>query len=1545
MFLVKFVNFFVLVATLNSDYVGALDKRIVNGITADDEKYPYQVSLRSLTNDHFCSGSIINTRWVLTSARCLRFYSNFIVAVGNHSLSFGVIYQVETYKEHPFYDPGTLAYDAGIIKTTKFIKCSKHVLPIYLSPFLPKVGSVGVVTGWGSTTFPPFGYSNTLQALQTTVISQNDCQNQLSSFGVILQFTQTCAFKEQSGICYGDYGNPLVIGSFAEAVDTRIVNGTIAADGDYPYQASLRTLANQHFCGGSIINLRWVLTAASCLTFSNFTVVVGSNSLLSGNPYTVATAKKHPLYDPVTFAYDAAIVKTATFIKYSSKVIRIHLAPFLPKDGSVGKVTGWGFTTFPIGVFSNDLQVLKTTVIGKAVCQNQYLLQSVTLSPTHTCVFKEQGGICIGDYGGPLVQGHLQVGIATILHLCANGLPDVFTNTKSSSILAADTRIVNGVPAVDGQYPYQVSLRTASDGHFCGGSILNRRWILTAAHCLEVPVTFNIMVGSVYLNSGTIYGVYGYRIHYLYDPNRVTHDAGLVRTTTSIVFSSTVAPINIAFLHPLPGATGVVTGWGLTNYTLNTVPNQLQSLTTTYIGLIECQSRISQLNYRLGLSQICTLKQNAGFCMGDSGGPLVINNAQVGIVSLAYPCALNIPDIYANVPLIWIWINLTAAVDTRIVNGVPAVNGEYPYQVSLRTASNGHFCGGSIINKHWILTAAHCLDGRIPSGVYVVVGTNTLLSGGFAYSVAVLTPHSLYNSTTLVYDVGLVRTAVSIAYSGLIQSIPLATALPLPGTDGVVTGWGMTQYPSTFIPNQLQSLITTYISTLDCQTRIGATIPFSDICAFKKYTGVCLGDSGGPFVVNDVFTDAADSRIINGTNALPGQFPYQVSLRNVNNSHFCGGSIIKSNWVLTAAHCIYGKIPSDVFVVAGTNTLLSGGIVYSVAILTPHSLYNSTTLVYDVGLVKTTVNFTISALIQSIPLATDLPCAGTDGIVTGWGKTTYPSPFIPNQLQSLITTYITTLDCQTRIGGTIPFSNICAFRKYTGVCFGDSGGPFVVNDVFTDAADSRIVNGTTALPGQFPYQVSLRTASNNHFCGGSIIKPNWVLTAAHCLTGRIPSGVYVIAGTTFLSSVGSVYSVTVLKSHPLYNSTLPVYDVGLIRTLVSIAYSGLIQSIPLATVLPSPGTDGVVTGWGLTKYPSTSLSIQLQSLITTYISTLDCQTRIGTTIPFSDICAFKKYTGVCMGDSGGPFVVSGNQIGIGNMDFIVVDIQGWKVGDEEFIPKELATYDCFQTLCGYNTKPFSKRISGRSFPTRRQSGRPSAISSKLLTSTAKTRSFTKPQLFVDDEEVFVHHPTIDNTEENKNTTPTAYENNKELHDTTDSNISSAYKDVQKRLQLYSDEIREGSCPVVQSVLSKFHTLPRTYLTELKADINNNFDTKYGAREVDENLFVGHSEFTVDDRDIVIDGLKYKRTPELYELLFKKKPRQFNIKDVREYRDILRRTNSYKVNYDPNKPISASKGFKYVHIIKLILNGNVWWVARWKTGADLQKRTSPKTSRI
>lgn len=110
----------------------------------------------------------------------------------------------------------------------------------------------------------------------------------------------------------------------------------------------------------------------------------------------------------------------------------------------------------------------------------------------------------------------------------------------------------------------------------------------------------------------------------------------------------------------------------------------------------------------------------------------------------------------------------------------------------MRSATNFHFCGGSIINQNFVLSAAHCTIGRAITNTFSVVGTNTLNTGGIQYGTAAIINHPQYNANTLNNDVSLVRTTGNIVFTNNVAPIALGTQFI--GGDNLVTltGWGQT---------------------------------------------------------------------------------------------------------------------------------------------------------------------------------------------------------------------------------------------------------------------------------------------------------------------------------------------------------------------------------------------------------------------------------------------------------------------------------------------------------------------------------------------------------------------------------------------------------------------------------------------------------------------------------------------------------------------------------------------------------------------------------
>lgn len=133
-----------------------------------------------------------------------------------------------------------------------------------------------------------------------------------------------------------------------------------------------------------------------------------------------------------------------------------------------------------------------------------------------------------------------------------------------------------------------------------------------------------------------------------------------------------------------------------------------------------------------------------------------------------------------------------------------------------------------------------------------------------------------------------------------------------------------------------------------------------------------------------------------------------------------------------------------------------------------------------------------------------------------------------------------------------------------------------------DDVNNRIVGGQTAEPNQFPYQVSLRgKAANNHFCGGSIIRVNWILSAAHCLINTDPDAFIIVAGAHYRTERTSVYDAVEVIIHENYTAYNLRNDISVARTAIDIVFSPTVQPISIGDgSYVGAGLIGRASGWG-----------------------------------------------------------------------------------------------------------------------------------------------------------------------------------------------------------------------------------------------------------------------------------------------------------------------------------------------------------------------------
>ena len=197
-------------------------------------------------------------------------------------------------------------------------------------------------------------------------------------------------------------------------------------------------------------------------------------------------------------------------------------------------------------------------------------------------------------------------------------------------------------------------------------------------------------------------------------------------------------------------------------------------------------------------------------------------------------------------------------------------------------------------------------------------------------------------------------------------------------------------------------------------------------------------------------------------------------------------------------------------------------------------------------------------------------------------------------------------------------------------------------------AQPRIVGGVVVdNAGEAPWMVALTTSSGYQFCGGALITPNVVATAAHCVHDRTPASINVVGGRLDLRTDGG--STSVVAKYDLvdgYSTPSRGKDIALLTLAVRMPY----QVLPVAgtTDVYAARNVGVVYGWGRQAETDTNKSPLLHKASIPIVADDQCTAVYARYDAVAMFCAGYPEGGIdsCIDDSGGPFVVDGRLAGI-----------------------------------------------------------------------------------------------------------------------------------------------------------------------------------------------------------------------------------------------------------------------------------------------------------
>ncbi|KAK2542035.1 Tmprss9 [Columba livia] len=855
---------------------------------------------------------------------------------------------------------------------------------------------------------------------------------------------------------------------------------------------------------------------------------------------------------------------------------------------------------------------------------------------------------------------------------CADASDERGCDCGSRPAMQTASRIVGGSEASRGEFPWQVSLRENNE-HFCGAAILTEKWLVSAAHCFtefQDPAMWAAYTGTTSLRSDSRavkMSISRIIPHPSYNTDTADYDVAVLELKRPVTFTKYIQPVCLPSAgHHFPTRKKcLISGWGYLRGDFLVKPEFLQKATVELLDQTLCSSLYS---HALTDRMMCAgyLEGKIDSCQGDSGGPLVCQEPSgkfflAGIVSWGIGCGeARRPGVYTRVTKLRDWIldaisaSPTSTIDTvplphssanrdvvssvdlnatttgtiptaspapaasapvtasvpqacggrpgfskpsRIVGGTDASRGEIPWQVSLREDSR-HFCGATVIGERWLLSAAHCFNETHSEEIEAYVGTTSLNGtdeSGVKVNVTRVIQHPLYNPIMLDYDVAVLELATPLVFTKHIQPICLPTAaqeFPV-GKKCVISGWGHLEEGNATKPEILQKASVGIIDQETCDFLYNFSLTDQMICAgfLEGKVDSCQGDSGGPLACE----------VTPGVFYLAGIVSWGIGCAQPMNPGVYSRITKLRDWILDTI----SQLPSP-----GTGIVSSSTFARTSAAATVTHRSSTTAA-------NPTDRTTTATEEPSTALQTTEPAKPTQ------------TPVVP------CTSF--TFKCS---------SNVC-IGKENPECDGiaDCSNGFDERNCdcgLTSAlAFSKIVGGSAAARGEWPWQVSLWLRRKEHKCGAVLIADRWLLSAAHCFDIYSDPKMWVaFLGTPFLNGIdGKTEKIFRIYKHPFYNVYSLDYDVALLELNAPVKFSSTIRPIclPDSSHIFHEGARCFITGWGSTKEGGL-MSKHLQKAAVNVIADQACKKFYPVQISSRMLCAGFPLGTVdsCSGDAGGP---------------------------------------------------------------------------------------------------------------------------------------------------------------------------------------------------------------------------------------------------------------------------------------------------------------------